>query len=113
MIDHYTFGRLIIGSLVYTSDLIIYPDGTIQDAWRRKSGHIVCLADIQKLIELKPQLIIIGRGIPGLMKPDQALLKYLDQNHISYQSLPTRKAVNLFNAQFNNRSVGGCFHLTC
>jgi len=38
MIEHYSFGRIVIDGKEYTKDLIIYPD-KIRANWWRKEGH--------------------------------------------------------------------------
>lgn len=46
MIESYTFGRMTVNGKHYSADLIIYPNGRLQDSWWRKEGHRLQLADI-------------------------------------------------------------------
>ena len=108
MIDDYSFGHISIDGTEYTSDIIIYPDGRIQDAWWRKSGHRLCIDDIVDLINTNPQIIIAGTGSSGLMKPEK-----LTDKGIELKVVSSKEAVTLFNKLCNEKKVGACFHLTC
>lgn len=114
MIESYGFGRMVINGKVYSSDLIIYPDGQIQDSWWRKQGHCLVEADIVSLIEKQPAVIVAGTGASGLMKPAGELKTLLDHKGIEFIAQPTGKAMEIFNRlRSPDKKVGGCFHLTC
>ncbi len=113
MIDNFSFGKIEIDCKKFSKDIIIYPDGNIQDSWWRKSGHDLCQDDIKELIKSKPQIIIAGTGNPGLMKPDSQLEKHLANNNIEFKALPTKEAVQFYNRQHKEKRVGACFHLSC
>ena len=55
MIDTYAFGGMVIDGRRYGSDLIVYPDGRVQDGWRRGEGHVLKLADIGDLVAAGPE----------------------------------------------------------
>ena len=113
MIDDYSFGHISIDGTEYTSDIIIYPDGRIQDSWWRKSGHRLCVDDIVELINTNPQIIIAGTGSPGLMKPDKELEKELVDKGIEFKAVSSKEAVKVYNQLIGEKKVGACFHLTC
>ena len=113
MIDDYSFGRVVIDNKEYTSDIIIYPDGRVQDSWWRKSGHSLCIDDIVDLIDSEPQLIIAGTGSPGLMKPEKELERVLVQKGIEFRAVPSNEAMKIYNKLYSEKKVGACFHLTC
>ena len=69
MIEDYSFGRMTIDGQAYTSDLIVYPDGRIQDSWWRGAGHRLCVEDIQSLIDSEPDVIVAGTGMSGKQAP--------------------------------------------
>ncbi len=60
MIDSFSFGTMVIDGKPYTSDLIIFPDGRVQDAWWRARGHVLSANDIADLVDKKPKIIIAG-----------------------------------------------------
>ncbi len=112
-IEAYSFGWMIIDGKRYTSDLLIYPDGHVKDAWYRKKGHALSKDDISALIQAEPEIIIAGTGASGLMKPEKGFEKWLDQKGIRFISLPTTEAVESYNHLSLEKPVGACFHLTC
>ena len=113
MIDSFAFGTMQIDGRQYTSDLIIYPDGTVQDGWWRKRGHSLSLADIADLLEKKPKVIIAGTGVNGRMKPDAHVHAYLEEQDIEFLVGDNDVAVKWYNELKVSGSVGACFHLSC
>ena len=114
MIDGYTFGRMVIDGKAYTSDLLILPDGTVADGWRRRQGHGLCLDDLQRLLDAGPRIVISGTGAYGVMRPAPDLAEALSRTGIDYTALPTREAICLYNQLCaGDKAVGACFHLTC
>jgi hypothetical protein len=69
------FGSIVIDGRKYASDLIIYPDGRVVTYWRRKRGHRLSSDDINGLIASQPEVIIVGTGVYGLVKPEKELQK--------------------------------------
>ena len=113
-IEAYSFGWMIIDGKRYTSDLLIYPDGRVEDTWYRKRGHALSTDDISKLIQAGPEIIIAGTGASGLMKPEKGFEKQLGQKGIRFFSLPNIEAVERYNKlSLEKPEVGACFHLTC
>ena len=112
-IEAYSFGWMIIDGKRYTSDLLIYPDGRVEDTWYRKRGHDLLIDDISDLIQAGPEIIIAGTGASGLMKPEKDFEKRLDQKGICFISLPSMEAMERYNHLSLEKSVGACFHLTC
>ena len=113
MIDDCAFGRIVIDGKVYTSDLIIYPDGHVEDNWWRKSGHRLSSGDIRKLIKSRPDVIIAGKGVSGQMKPEKELENMLHKKRIEFIAESNRKAMESYNKLAPKERVGACFHLTC
>ena len=116
MISSSSFGHMVIGEATYTADLIILPDATVLPNWRRKQGHELALEDLQAVLPLKPDMIIVGTGAHERMKIAPGLANELVSMGIELKALATDTAVTLFNttiAQTPDKSVSGCFHLTC
>ena len=112
-IEAYSFGWMIIDGKKYNSDLLIYPDGRVEDAWYRKRGHDLSIEDISSLIQACPEIILAGTGANGLMKPEKDIEKRLGQKGIRFISLPSNEAVQCYNKLSLEKPVGACFHLTC
>lgn len=113
MIESISFGHITINSQTYHSDLIIYPDGRIEDNWWRKSGHRLTEGDIIKLIQSQPDVIIVGAGIYSGMQPANALEKKLDNIGVRFIVGSNQEAMVTFNRLAASDKVGACFHLTC
>lgn len=112
-IDSFSFGTMVIDGKQYTSDLVIFPDGRVQDAWWRARGHGLSLADISNLVEKKPNVIIAGTGVNGRMKPDAHLNAYLEEQGIEFLVGANDVAVKWFNELKDSGNVSACFHLSC
>ena len=113
MIDSFAFGTMQVNGRQYTSDLIIYPDGTVQDGWWRKRGHGLCLDDIAVLLDKKPNIIIAGTGVNGRMQPDAQLNTYLEEQGIEFLVGDNDVAVKWYNELKSSGNVAACFHLSC
>ena len=114
MIEECRFGSMTIEGRRFGTDLMIFPDGRIQDGWRRAAGHRLCLADIDELVAAQPQVLVVGSGIFGRMKPAPDLEQLLNQKGIRMLMARTKAAAQLFNdTRMARTMVGGCFHLTC
>ena len=113
MIESFSFGIMKIKGKQYTSDLIIYPDGSVADGWWRSRGHSLSLADNSELVSRKPSVIIAGTGVNGRMKPDAGLGAYLEEQGIEFLAGANEVAVKWYNELEDTRNVGACFHLSC
>ena len=113
IIDAFSFGHMSINGKSYQKDVIIFPDGSILCPWWRESGHKLAAADIQSLIEMRPEIVLAGTGSPGLMKPESGLQTFLQNQGIDFVVLPTKEAVRIYNDLSRTKRTGGCFHLTC
>ncbi len=113
MIESFSFGQMVVDGKTYTSDLIIFPDGHIQSSWWRKKGHHMTFDDIADLVSSIPDVIVIGTGVYGLMKPDQSIHASLASRKIHFTVEPTKKAWRTFNKWADKARTGGCFHVGC
>lgn len=112
MIDAYRFGEITIAGKTYDRDVIIYPDRVDAD-WRRREGHVLEPADIETVIESRPEVIIVGTGQPGFMRVSGKTLKQMKKLKIEMVVMPTEQACKEFNRLSQHRNVIACLHLTC
>jgi hypothetical protein len=113
-IGRYSFGRMNVGGREFMSDLIVHPDGRIQDHWRREQGHNLLSNDISKLLDAIPEMLVIGTGASGMMMVSESLVEYCKNRGIEIEIYRTAKAVTRFNeAAEAGKIVAACFHLTC
>jgi len=113
MIDSCSFGQLVVDGCTYTSDLIIYPDGRVLDGWWRERGHRLSLDDIARLVARRPDIIIAGTGVNGLMQPAPDLAENLERRGIRFLAAPNDQAAAAYNAHCTVRRTAAGFHLFC
>ena len=114
MIDSYSFGCMVIDGKQYTKDLIILPNGTIHCNWRRQAGHTLAMTDIHDTVAASPDILVVGMGSPGRMKPEGDLCEQLEVMGIEVRVMPTKEATAEYNdLSRRGKKVAGCFHLTC
>lgn len=113
-INGYLFGKMTVGGRAFTSDLIIHPDGRIQDNWRRSQGHNLLLDDIITVLDTVPDKLVIGTGASGMMNVSGQVLELCKNHDIEVDVYNTAEAVERFNEAVEaNLVVAACFHLTC
>jgi len=114
-IQSYDFGIIRIDDRIYRSDVLVTNEKVIEN-WFREKGHEVSLADIQKYIDISQfDVVIIGTGYYGAMKPDSRLISHLEKNGIKVMVMNTKDACAKFNelvAKKKNK-VLAALHLTC
>lgn len=112
-IDSYSFGNIKIDGIDYRSDVIIYPD-RVDDKWWRQEGHFLRVNDLKEVWSYKPEILIVGQGLPGLMKMDRPVAEHCTNNNINIIVLPTAFAVNKYNELISKKPlVIAALHLTC
>lgn len=110
MIEHYSFGKIIIDGQTYTSDVIILED-TILDDWWRDQGHVLNPQDLQKVYEKSPDTLVVGTGAYGRMKVPEKTRSDIENKGINLIVEKTEDAVQTFNELQGSRAAA--FHLTC
>ncbi len=113
-IERYSFGTMVISSSRYSSDLKILGNRIIYPWWRRK-GHLVEIEDVEDLLESSIEVLVIGKGDPGMMKVSNSLKQELEERDIRLIELPTAEAAKVFNelTARDRGIIGAGFHLTC
>jgi hypothetical protein len=113
MITDFSFGKIVVDGKTYTDDIKIVRGQVIADWWR-KSGHRVDVEDIADILESWPDIVVIGKGSPGLMKTSAHLREQLATHKIELIEKKTSKAIEVFNKLFREgRRVAAGFHITC
>ncbi|MGM0423471.1 MAG: Mth938-like domain-containing protein [Thermodesulfobacteriota bacterium] len=114
MIEDYSFGRIKIKGRSYSQDVKILTDGRVQDSWWRRTGHQVDVSDVQDILEENPEVLVLGKGSPGLMQSTSKLGAELQKRGIQLIELPSQEAATRFNELYSQgKRVCAGFHLTC
>lgn len=113
-ISNYEFGKITINGVVYTSDLKIFSNKIFPNWWR-KEGHRLYIEDIKDILDINPQLLIIGCGANSMLDVDRNLVEYLKTQNINFYIVNTYEAVELFNKFYPKflSKIAFCVHLTC
>jgi hypothetical protein len=113
MIEHFSFGSITVDGITYTNDIKIIR-GNVIPTWWRKNGHRVDIEDVRDIIEAKPDILVLGKGKPGMMKSTRSLCEFLKQKDIELIEEKTSKAIKTFNRLFKQgKNACAGFHLTC
>lgn len=113
MIEAYSFGNMKIKGKNYTSDLKII-DGRVIPNWWRKTGHEVDVNDVNDILTSDVEVLVVGKGQPGMMRVSEALKKELLKKGVKLIEKPTAQAYVEFNKLYSEgKKVAGAFHLTC
>ncbi len=114
MSESTTFGTMTIDGQSYSTDLIIFPDGRVEEGWWRKKGHLLLPDDIIPLVDTEPALIVIGTGVHGRMRLDASFTPFLMQRGIRLVAAINSEAIAVYNEeQGKGTRIGAGFHLTC
>lgn len=113
LIEHISFGQIVINGVKYNTDVLVYPDERVTDSWWRKKGHKLSIDDIQPLLEACPDILVAGTGMSGMMKPEAELIDYFKKRCIQFIPLKNGKAVEQYNNLIHEKKIAACFHLTC
>ncbi len=112
MIDSYEFGRIVIGGETYDADVLIFPDH-VRASWWRRAGHTLCLDDIGEILEMSPEVLVVGQGASGLMRVLDEVKEELDRRGIELVCARTSKACDIYNDLSMERKTIAALHLTC
>jgi len=112
MIDRFGYGTIVIDGQTYESDVIIFPDGAVE-RWEHKDEHVLRLTDVKKVIEAKPEVVIIGLGTVGNVKMRPKAEKCLQEAGIEVMAHRTNKACETYKELRAQRKVAAILHITC
>ncbi len=114
-ITHYSFGKITVDGKTYTSDVIIYP-GRVDSSWWRKEGHYLQPVDLIDIINMNPDVLIIGTGHDGAMRVPDDTLSFIKSKGIEVHIGMTGRAVEEFDrlqAEKPEKVIIAALHLTC
>jgi len=113
LIEEYSFGRMKMGGRVYTRDLIVTPEGVV-DNWWREEGHVLKVKDLEPVLGVNVDCVVIGTGYSGAMRVLDEVVQHFSSKGVEVHVADTRRAVRIYNELVRaGRKVLGAFHLTC
>lgn len=113
MITSYEFGKVVIDGNTYTRDVIV-SEGGVDATWWRRESHALGLADLEPVLAAKPEVIVVGTGMYGVLEVLPEVRAELAKRGIELIAVPTGEACSLYNALVKKgRRVVAALHLTC
>ena len=104
---------MVIDGVTYTHDVKIIQNTVVPDWWR-KGGHSVDVDDVHDILIYHPDILVVGKGDPGLMTTSTALQKVLEQKSIELIEEKTTKAIQIFNQMLKaGKRIAAGFHVAC
>ena len=114
IIEEYHFGKIKINGVIYRNDIRISSMGKILPEWWRGKSHMVEIEDVEDILDDGVEILLLGRGKPGLMSASNDLRAYLEKKKIVLVEKTSSKAVCIANEFFENgKKFAAGFHLTC
>jgi hypothetical protein len=113
MIESFSFGRIVVNGTAYTNDIKIIGEAVIPEWWRKR-GHTVSPEDIADIIDARPEVVVIGKGKPGMLRTSPEAKRVFADHEIALIEEKTARAVQTFNRlRREGKRVCAGFHLTC
>jgi hypothetical protein len=116
-IDGLEFGTITIAGQTFSTDVLIFPDGSVKDHWWRARGHVLSRKDLAPLLAAGSREIVVGTGIYGRMRPVPGLVSGLEAEGVRLTILANVEAMQKYNQRMKEGGPGqglaACFHLTC
>ena len=105
------FGEIEVDKKIYYSDMIVWWDGKVE--FRTKS-HVFDMSEFLKISEKKPEIIVVGTGISGIIRVEEEVLQAAEEKGIDIYTEISEKAADMFNAFVaDKKRVVAVIHTTC
>lgn len=105
------FGEIKIDKKIYYSDMIVWWDGKIE--YRTKS-HVFGMDGLLKLLQRKPEIIVVGTGMSGICKVLEEVEQVAKEKGVEIFQELSPKAAEMFNGFVADRKrVVAVLHSTC
>jgi hypothetical protein len=111
-IETYRFGRLVVDGREYRQDVIILPERVVS-GWWRKHGHTLLPDDLEAVLEVHPDILIVGQGAYGRMHVAAETRQVLQAADIALIAESTKQACQRYNELRTQDCVAAALHLTC
>jgi hypothetical protein len=112
-IDSFSFGSINIEGENYVKDVLLLPPRIISPWWR-EAGHRLGLRDLSEVLKYRPDSLVVGTGVSGMMNVPDSAIKELESAGIRVETFTTDKACERFNKLMERgKKVAGAMHLTC
>ncbi len=97
-------------------DVVLFPGGAREWDWRKtgtRHSPGIQPGDVEELLARGAKIVILSQGVYKRLRVCPETRALLEQNHVPFHVLPTKKAVALYNELCEEQSVGALIHSTC
>ena len=110
-IEHYEFGIIEVDGRVFTSDVVISPEGVDGASWRLE-GHTLTKKSVEPLLQMQPAVLVLGTGADGAVAVPPETVEFMSRLCPEVHVEMTARACRLYNelAQ-SDRRVVAALHL--
>jgi hypothetical protein len=110
-INSVKFGEIRVSGKDYYSDVFVFWDGKVE---LKAKSHIICMDDMDFITKKKPDALVIGTGMQGVVKILPEVKEVLENRKIKLFMDETPNAIDIFNGlKSRGKKVVGIFHVTC
>jgi len=116
-VDNLNFGSIVVNGKEYGYDVVVMPDGTVREreaSKKRFGSHNISKAEIEVLVNTKPDAVVIGTGTSGVARVASDATTYAQENKVDLAVLPSPEAVDKLNRLADeSKRVAALIHITC
>ena len=110
-IEHYEFGIIEIDGRVFTSDVVIGPEGVQDSLWRLQS-HTLSKESVEPLLQMQPAVLVLGTGADGAVTVPPDTVDFMSRLCPEVHVERTGRACRLYNELARGeRRVVAALHL--
>jgi len=112
-IDSTMFGLITINGVMYTHDVIVSSDGSVERT-QTQTRHLISQKEFTQLMQENPDVIVIGLGQNSQMQISPNVVSSADAAGIQLIAKSTSAAITQFNKFVQqNKTVAAYMHVTC
>lgn len=111
--DRTWFGSVAIGGKIW-KDVIVVGEEVIDRYYLGDiESHTISKKELDKLLEGKPEVIIIGTGQSGVLEVPKEIVRAIRQRSIELIVMETPDAIQEYNELSKTKRVNALIHTTC
>jgi len=110
-IDSTSFGEVVVDGKTYYSDVTVWWDGRTEF---RDKTHIFSMEEFLKILEKRPDTIVVGTGQHGVVKVPDEVRQVAEEQKVDLFIENSPKAMKIFNSFITEgRKAVAVIHSTC
>lgn len=112
MIDNYTFGEFTINGKKFRSNIVLINNSV--KPGRYLENHELLIKDFDEILAANPEIVIIGTGASGVVKPSEEIKNEIESEGIQLIIEKSGEAIKTYNKLLKQKKkVAAFMHNTC